>query len=240
MARVTRKSNAGSGVPTNPYGITRQEDPNAEPDYYDVSDPAYAAPEETGPYTTAGNPWSEQLQEGIGTTPDAQRERRAPVYSQRVNGSNPRGLWSRLFADRKQREIVETITPLREQIAEQKDARAALGGTRFAPNPRLIPPGETRPTEALSPSSYGGYTRDMSGGTPRLLNGNHFSLADHRRYENEIYGLAPARSLRSSQRLDVLPWGTNVVDQAPQTNYPQELYDAPVSPEYTGRSYRLG
>jgi len=224
----------------NPYSLSRTEQ-NNEPVPASVLDPAYVAPEQTGPYTDPGNPWSEQLQEGIGTTPDAQREQSAPILSQRVNPSKPKALWARLFGDDHKREDQAVITPLREQIRETTDDRATQGVTRWAANPyQLGTIAPVRPTETLSPSTYGGYTRDMNGGTPHRMNGNHFSLADHRRMDAEIYGVAPPRSLRSSQRLDVMPWGTDVVDQAPQTAYPAELYDAPVSPEYTGRSYRLG
>jgi len=221
----------------NPYTITPEE-VDVVPEYpaNEQLDPGYIAPEDTGPYALPGSPYSEQLSETIGATPDPQREQKEKIWAYRSNPQHPTRFWSRLFADRKAR---ESVTQTREQITEQKDERASQGGTRFAPNPALTPPPETRMTEQLSPSTYG-FTRPMTGGTPVRLNGNHFSLADHRRMDAEIYGMQPPRAMRSSQRLDVAPWGTNVFDKAPQTEYPDEVYTVTESPEPGNRAYRLG
>lgn len=219
----------------NPYTVT-PENVGDTPEYpaNEQLDPAYQTPGSVGPYAAPGSPYAVKLDPNV--IPDPQREQKERIYSYRSNPAHPKRFYKRLGADRKAR---ESVTQTTEQITEVKDPRAALGGSRFAVNPALIPPGETRPTEQLSPSTYS-FTRPMTGGTPVRLNGNHFSLADHRRMDAELYGMQPPHSLRSSQRLDVAPWGTNVFDKAPQTVYPDEIYQAVSSPEITSRSFRLG
>jgi len=223
---------------TNPYQIVDDEELGTVPEYpaNEQLDPAFQSPEEPGPYAAPGSPYADNLQMQIGGTPDPQREQKERIYAYRSNPAHPRRFWKRLFADRK---IRESVTNQTGQMDELQDPRAALGATRFAPNPGSIPVGSSRVTEELSPSTYS-FTRPMTGGTPHRFNGDHFSLADHRRMDAEIYGMAPPRAARSSQRLDVAPWGTNVYDKAPATEYPDEVYQTASMPDSTNRSYRLG
>lgn len=227
---LTRKSNASSGVQGNPYGA-----PDGTPsaaDYPETLDPAYAAPQGGAPITQVGDPYTDPNQLGIG---EEQRERQAPIYSYRVDAGDPEAHYEGIDRDAVARATAETFTP-----AQQSWQEAPSPTKRFALNPyqaSLIP--QTRPTETLSPSTYTGLTRDMTGGTPVRMTGEHFSLADHRRMDAEIYGMTPPSRKPSTQRLDTLPWGTNVVNAAPTTVYPNETYNAPVSPP-SSSTYRLG
>lgn len=226
---LTRKSNSSSGVQGNPYGA-----PDGTPsaaDYPDSLDPAYAAPNGGAPITQVGDPYTDPNQLGIG---EEQRERQAPIYSYRVDATDPEAHYEGIAQDAVNRTNAETFTP-----AKQSWQEAVTPTKRFALNPYQGLIGATRPTETMSPSTYTGLTRDMTGGQPHRFNGNHFSMADHRRMDAEIYGMTPPSTKTSTQRLDTLPWGTNVMDAAPQTVYPQETYDSPVSPP-VGGAYRLG
>lgn len=213
--------------PNNPY------DAQSGDGEYALMDPAYTAPDQTGPYADPGAPYADRLNPRIGGSPDPQRTQQEPTRSYWAR--SPR-FWKRLDQDRARRESVTTV---RGQIVELQDPAAAAGANRFAPNPRAVPPAGDRPmTQQLAPTTYG-FTRPMTGGTPKRLNGFHFSMADHARMEPELFGVAPARSPRGTQRLDVLPVGRNVVDAAPRTEYPDAVYTSPASPA-AGGSYRLG
>jgi hypothetical protein len=128
----------------------------------------------------------------------------------------------------------------------------ALGtpnGTRFARNPREVPPTPERVTDRMSPSRYA-FWRNMGVGTPKLsgqlrFNGEHFSMADHRR-DYPILGTQPARKpgagTRNTYRLPPVPWDANVVDMppSPASGLPQATIEAaPVTNVYGSRSGRL-
>lgn len=215
----------------NPYGATQ----TPLDDQY--IDPAYAAPEELGPYGLPSTPYAVKLDEHIGGTPDPQREQDAPTRSYRINPDQPRALWSQLDQDRAER---NSVTSVRQQIHERVEPESLLGANRWARRAGEIPPPPERTTADLAPTNYS-YTRPFQGGTPHRFTGEHFSLADHRRSEPVLYGVMPQRTRRTTQRLDLVPWGTNVVDQAPQTIYPNENYTNTVqSPLANGGAYRLG
>lgn len=128
----------------------------------------------------------------------------------------------------------------------KEDFGVLAGDRRWVDSPRRNPPATTRPTQTSSPSNYrfmrpfDQFNRpfeDMVAGTARHLNGEHFSMADHRR-DYEILGMAPARTTRNTYRLEPTPWDENLVDQPPaysQTDMRIETVDVPTA----NKSYRL-
>lgn len=71
------------------------------------------------------------------------------------------------------------------------------------------------------------------------LNGNHFSMAGHRR-DYEIYGMAPVRTSRNTFRLDPTPWDQNIVDAPDNTPGYVTKDNRNSEPGYAGtRSFRL-
>jgi len=94
------------------------------------------------------------------------------------------------------------------------------GDRRWADNPRRDPVPLTRPTGLASPSMYRFYRPfdqlnrpydDVVVGTARDLNGQHFSMADHRR-TYDILGMAPQKTPRNTYRLEPTPWDDHMVD----------------------------
>jgi hypothetical protein len=123
------------------------------------------------------------------------------------------------------------------------------GDLRWADNPRRHPPAETRLTEVMAPRTYS-FTRFFDQlnrtylggpllGSARSLNGQHFSMADHRR-QYDIMGMAPARSRRNTYRLEPQPWDTDVVDLPPNNGtQPPDARVRTVEIPANSRSYRL-
>lgn len=124
------------------------------------------------------------------------------------------------------------------------------GDRRWADNPRLSPPEEPRPMSRMVPRSYR-FTRlfdqfnrthdgDPLTGSARHLNGQHFSMADHRR-KYDILGMAPARSRRNTYRMEPEPWDLDIVDM-PARNGPElpSAISHSVDLPSPGRSMRLG
>lgn len=221
----------------NPYAGT-QADISDVPDY-GYQDPAYVAGNVPAPYDLPGDPYADHTRPRIGSTPDPMRTQSTPIRSYRVNPQAPDALWQQLDADKAQRESVGNT---REQWTEMIDPSASAGANRWAPNPRATPPAPGRATSDLAPTNYRYRRNDpQNGGTPRRFNGDHMSMADHRRMESELFGVMPRTSRASSQRLDILPWGTNVVNQNQPTTYPNATQQVTESPLGGGtRAYRLG
>ncbi len=69
---------------------------------------------------------------------------------------------------------------------------------------------EPRPTNRMSPSTYV-FTRPFDQRFARQLNGQHFSMADHRR-EYPIMGQEPTRRRRTTWRAEPTPWDANLTD----------------------------
>ena len=223
-AYTTRAGNAGDYADAPDYG---------------TPDSAYAAPDihRDAPYNDEFG-WGPRTRISVENTPDAMREFAAPVRDFRVNPQNPSAFYTQRDADEKQR---ESIT---EQDAngwkEQKD-RYKIG-----PDPRWNPPAETRVTESLAPRSYS-FTRPFDQGTKgngaRQLNGQHFSMADHRR-EYPILGMRPWNQHRNTYRVDPAPWDADMYDVPPEstmgavTNGRIQAVDVPG--DAGNRSYRLG
>src|SRR3546814_8656870 len=83
---------------------------------------------------------------------------------------------------------------------------------------------------------------NVSIGSARQLNGQHFSMADHRR-EYPILGIKPNHLRRNTYRLDPSPWDADLVDvpgnQQMEDVQPQARIISGNVP-YPGRSFRLG
>lgn len=176
--------------------------------------------------------WAPRLREEIGSTPDPQRLRHMARQDFRPSDGEPSERFhKRLDRDDAERHAVEF------QDADGFEIAKVGSGKPAAPNPRATPPPETRPTSRLSPRSYV-FTRPMFGG-PRGLNGEHFSMADHRR-KYDILGMQPVRSTRNTFRADPMPYDTDMVDK-PDTDTSRPVVQVPVIevPLTTPRSFRL-
>jgi hypothetical protein len=225
-------------VSSNPYAAPKG--PDYAPDYSEQYDPAYAAPTELGPYDRPGDPYASRLQEQIGGVPDPQRLQDAPIRSYRVNPQDQYALWEQLDQPKSGIERAYGRNQ-RGQWVEDVDPRASLGANRWARNPRETPPSPERVTAQFSPSTYR-FERDMTGTTPYRFTGDHASMASMRRDDPQVYGMQPASARRTTQRLDVVSWGSRIVDVAPQTSYPNGEITATAvqSPLSGGGAYRLG
>jgi hypothetical protein len=228
MARSERTT--GVAYPANPTGP------------YEPPPQAYAAFAVPGPGYPVNNPlgWAPtSLRPSTVDYPSAQRTGEFARVDMRPDpASPPEYYWIPRDRDEKTRHSVEYQDA--DGWTEQK------GSKRFAPNPRAIPPPETRPTESMAPSTYlftRPFDQERTYGDARIhwrreLNGTHFSMADHRR-DYPILGMAPAnRVRRNTFRLMPPPWDSNLVDLPPQSDMPYErVRSAEVPP--VQRSYRL-
>lgn len=111
-----------------------------------------------------------------------------------------------------------------------------------APDPRWLRPGPSRITELLQPTGY--YSvRPFDHRTPDRFNGEHFSMATHKRtYDN--YGMAPANPFRSTRREESVPHGVLNYDKpSPSPYLTSGVTNVPGTIPGTGRylrSDRLG
>src|SRR3546814_10876093 len=88
----------------------------------------------------------------------------------------------------------------------------------------------TRPFDSLN-RNYA----NVSIGSARQLNGQHFSMADHRR-EYPILGIKPNHLRRNTYRLDPSPWDADLIDVPPN----QQMEDVqPRSEEHTSELQSL-
>lgn len=171
------------------------------------TNPRYAAPESSAPYSSLG--WAANLNLSNSGTPDSARVNRtnnAPFTS------DPRD--TDIF-----HEIRDAEKAARESTVISRTLPDASGAgigseSRFAPNPRSIPVPETRWTMRLNPVT--GFIRNMLARTPKRFSGGHFSMADHER-NYDILGMEPQRSSRSTYRASAPEYGLSVVDMPAET-----------------------
>lgn len=237
------------GASPNPYGANVPEYAGqyGNPADYGTPNSAYAAPgiNTDAPYNDEFG-WAVKTAISQESTPDAQRVQRAKGwwFYPRGTEEEPGPFYESRDADDASRHRVEYQDADGFQI--RKDWKPV---NRH--NPRETPPPEQRLTSNMSPRSYT-FTRpfdslnrnyaNVSIGSARQLNGQHFSMADHRR-EYPILGIKPNHLRRNTYRLDPSPWDADLVDVPPN----QQMED--VQPQariisgnvpYPGRSFRLG
>lgn len=226
----------------NPWAHSRTEDATETPEY-PVADSRYAAPglEEDAPYYDAPYlGWSPSLRLSAQEIPDNSRMQERALRDFYPDGpKTPEQFYASRDSDDAARHKAEDQYGV-TGIAETK----GIGSERrWTPNPREIPPPETRLTEKLSPSRYR-FLRPFGhglgkGSTPNNFSGQHFSMADHRR-NYEIGGMTPAWSRRNTYRIEPTPWDTDVVDVPP--NVPPVVAQAriqSVEVAYGTRNFRL-
>lgn len=207
---------------------------------YGMPDSAYAAPDinRDAPYTDAFG-WSASTRIQVNGTPDAMRENLYPVRDVRPTPNEAPGVWySPIDADDRQRHSVEEIDA--NGWDENKGTPYRVGR-----NARDTPPPETRLTERMSPRRYSflrPWDQGSKGNGARTLNGNHFSMADHRR-EYEVLGMRPWSQHRNTYRVDPAPWDADMYDVPPESTIgavTQGRIQAVEVPESSSnRSFRL-
>lgn len=218
-------------------GVDTPDTPIAEqPEYAPMENSSYAVPslESGSPYNDEFGWSNKDLRPSTVGYPSAQRLMDIPRKDYRPEPTQPPEVfWDRIDSDEKQRHSVETITAI--GWAEQKGISAS--DKRWSDNPRRTPPAESRNTEQMVPRTYS-FTRPFDQDTERRLNGNHFSMADHRRDYSIQHGMSPVRSLRNTYRLEPAPWDMDVVDVPPAASQPYAVnvgQQIPAAP----RSWRL-
>lgn len=222
----------------NPYSNTPAVVPGSYTSSVDIGEgmgpnSAYAVPNpESGGSPYSGFVWGPKLTtNGVDGTPDAHRLQTLPTRD--FHPVDEDAFFAGRDADKKAR---ESVTYQDADGWEEKKARKSVGR-----NPRETPPPETRMTEKLSPSNYTflrPFDQLSKGNGARHFNGNHFSMADHRR-EYEILGMQPVRNSRNTYRIEPGPWDRNLVDMPPiepASPGPIQAVDLPPS---GSRSWRL-
>ncbi len=192
---------------------------------------AFAAPGNSDrPFNTIPvQPWAPKLHSVPGQTPDPMRTGAMPVRDEYPNpGEPPENFYH--GAHGVSRDFMQRIQA--EHTVSNGWSVAAPTVKRMALPPRWANQyPEARPTNRLSPNTYSS-TRPYDQALARRFNGNHFSMADHRR-TYPVFGMATAGDWRSTTRVDPAPWGTNVVDKpdtepfTPSQQLPQ--YDLPMN-----------
>jgi hypothetical protein len=206
------------GASPNPYGANVPEYAGQYGNSADFGTPnaAYAAPgmSADAPYNDEFG-WGPKLEIQQQSTPDAQRVQRAKGFwfFPRGHEEEPGPFYESRDADDKARHGAEYQDTDGHTV--QKSWKA-VGRN----NPRETPPPETRATSNMSPHSYT-FMRpfdqmnrnyaNVSIGSARQFNGQHFSMADHRR-EYPILGIKPNHHRRNTYRLDPSPWDADLVD----------------------------
>lgn len=154
----------------------------------------------------------------------------------------PRTWYRRLDADKAARHAVE------DQDADGWTEVKGGSGHPTAENPRRRPSPEPRPTSSMSPANYSFTVAPGSknGDSARYLNGEHFSMADHRRnYDTNLLGTQPVRTWRNTLRISPVPWDMDVTDVPPDGNSAVvqsaaiKGYEVPSSGDITNRSWRI-
>lgn len=205
------------------------------PEYAMPQSRDYAAPGINEPNGTLDNPnapYAVALHEEINSTPDPFRLGHiVQRQTYPVGGTPPEEYYRGRGADVMARHSVEL---------QDADGWEESKGTykRFAANPRSVPVPEDRPTMRMAPRSYS-FLRPLWG-SPRALNGEHFSMADHRR-TYDIHGTQPVRTWRNTYRIDPTPWDSNIVDVPPANDapVPQAIQAIDVPPS-RNTAFRLG
>lgn len=230
----------GSKSRDNPYAAPGNVSALDTPDYGQGPTEEFTTPE---PGYAVNNPlgWSPELEISADGTPDSERLGKRPILGFRGAPQFLNRFYRRMDSDRAQRNSVQQIDA--DGYEEKKGLTAGQG--RFAPNPNSVPWPETRPTQSLAPRSYL-FWRPFgpgAGGIPkasaRTFNGEHFSMADHRR-TYEIYGMQPRHSWRNTYRLTPEPWDEDIIDMPTDEDASvNAIYVQPVATEQRSRSYRL-
>lgn len=209
--------------------------------------PEYAVPQHgsyASPSLMAGDAYTDEFGWGPGqkqrppsTTdvPSAQRTNVGLLLTFRNPPAEPPENWyDKRDSDTRARESVVDLD------ADGREESKGITATdrRWAPNPRSIPPPESRRTQQMSPSTWS-FVRPFDTGYARTFNGMHFSMADHRR-NYEIYGMAPVTSKRNTYRQEPVPWDVDVIDMPNNNGEPVLPYARLVSPELPpSRRWRL-
>lgn len=186
-----------------------------------------------------GGGWSPDVTGGNSSDdiPDPRRLQRMPLYQYRPPAMNPPERWWNGPRGPGQEGLerhraVETVDGDGWEMTRGDATRK-----RAAPDVYRTPPPEPRPTNKMAPTTYS-YTRPFDQTVERRMNGQHFSMADHKR-DYEIYGMAPVRTSRNTYRLDPQPWDTNIVDMAPAYTPTEARIVSVDVPDAAGRSWRL-
>jgi hypothetical protein len=162
-----------------------------------------------------GGEWAPRLDGGSNGIPDAHRNRVMPLYQYRPpteNGAPPEAWWNGPHGPGEE-------GLLRHRAVETVDGdgwrafRGDMSRKRAIPDIRRTPPAEVRKTSDMAPVTYN-YTRPFDQDIAHTFNGQHFSMADHRR-NYEIYGMQPVSNRRNTYRADPMPWDTDIVDRVP-------------------------
>lgn len=218
--------------------------------------PQYAMPQSrdyTSPSLEAGDAYNDEygwapgrLAASAVQTPSAQRLGSIPRYDFYTDPQKPSDrTYDKRDADDNRRHAVEDQRGV-PFVEDHKGITAS--DRRWAPNPRSVPVPESRKTQQMAPDSYS-FTRPfdqmnrnydgVNVGSARTFNGEHFSMADHRR-TYEVVGTAPVRTARNTYRIEPTPWDTDVVD-LPADNMPARPSARLVAVEVPGsnRAQRL-
>ena len=201
------------------------------PEYVVPQHGAYGVPslEQGSPYIKEFG-YAATLRTSTTEIPSAQRLQQTPLRDYRPRANRPpEEFWGPKDADDKKRHSVESVDA--DGWEERK------GYKRFAPNPRSTPPPEPRMTSLMAPRSYS-FTRPFDQHSARKLNGQHFSMADHRR-NYEILGMSPVRTMRNTYRIEPTPWDTDVVDLPPDNTYQPDARLMGTDLPMPTRSWRL-
>lgn len=161
---------------------------------------AYREDDPAGRYSTTPVPlYSTQLSGEVGGTPDPMRTGVTRTTTYRPAADQPPEVFytQGIGAERLARHEVEHL---------DGDGWAATAPTvrSFAPNPRAQVYAEPRVTSRQAPSSYS-FTRPYDQTTEHHNNGQHFSMADHRR-QYAILGMRPVDPMRNTSRNVPGPW----------------------------------
>lgn len=205
----------GPSPTESPYVVPEHSTGYDEPDiYYNGPNPRYAVSDHPVNHTTNLG-WSPSLRLSAQDIPDGHRLGNFPTrdYHDGTPGTNVAGTLDR---DTAKRHSVEKI----DANGWDDSKGVSIGDSRWAPHAMSKPVAESR--ESRHPRSYafwrsfgnGGYGNPKVGA--RALNGNHFSMADHKR-NYEILGMQPVTSRRNTYRIDPEPWDIDIVDMPPTT-----------------------
>lgn len=167
------------------------------------------------PYVPTGSGFAPNLNQRVGATPDPMRTKQMPQQESYPDpGLQGPGEWyygvhgnanDRLARARAETEVAAPIPGIVPTIE------------RFAPDPKSVRQPQYRATQRNSPSTWS-FTRPFDQRMARRLNGNHFSMADHRR-NYPIYGMEAAQPWRSTVITQPAPWGQNLTVNAQSASY---------------------
>lgn len=225
MAQASRQSPYTIGPPAD--GIT--------PDSALVTDARYAVP---GPDDAEHDGWwdatgfATSLRISPTDTPDATRLGVLPMYETREGAGDPLK-----FNERYRGEGNDRHTSQEDIDSDGFETQVQF--KHYVPRPVPSDVVNERPTSRMSPRSYT-FLRPFGRQSARHLNGEHFSMADHRR-DYPIHGMAPNKKYgRNTFRLDPAPWDTDIVDLPPDVNSSPDARIRVVDiPPADNRSWRL-